>query len=122
MMSLEITLWRKNMSRSIIVEKTGVSSIGRLVGTVNLIIGLAVGILGSIVAIVNYTQYTANSGFEDVIASIGILLVGIVVYPLVAFAFGWLYGALIAFIFNVVIGVSGGVELTIADEVLPAKR
>lgn len=104
------------MARSIIVQKTGVSSIGRLIGTVNLIIGLAIGILGSIVAIVNYIAYNSNGILMDIFASIGILLVGVVVYPLFLFALGWLYGALVAFIFNVVIGVSGGVELTVADE------
>jgi hypothetical protein len=32
------------------------------------------------------------------------------------FAFGWLYGVLVAFIFNVVVGVSGGVELTVKND------
>ncbi len=36
----------------------------------------------------------------------------LVLYPLVMFAFSWLYGVLAAFIFNIVVGVSGGVELT----------
>ncbi len=105
------------MARSIIVQKTGVSSIGRLIGTVNLIVGLVVGFLASIVGIVSYLSYNSNGVVADIFISIGILLVGVIVYPLVLFALGWLYGALVALIFNLVIGVSGGVELTIADEV-----
>lgn len=104
------------MARDINVQHVGVSSIGRLIGTVNLIVGLAIGILGSIVGIVNYIAYNSNGIFADILASVGILLLGVMVYPLFLFAIGWLYGALIAFIFNVVIGVSGGVKLTIAEE------
>ena len=103
------------------VEHIGVSSIGRLVGTVNLIVGVVVGLLGAIVGIVNYTSYYSNGIGADVFVSIGILLVGVVVYPLLAFGLGWLYGALVAFIFNVVIGVSGGIKLTVADET-PTKK
>lgn len=32
------------------------------------------------------------------------------------FAAGWVYGVLVAFVFNVVIGVSGGVDLTVQNE------
>jgi hypothetical protein len=110
------------MARSIIVQKTGVSSIARLVGTVNLIIGLVVGFLGAIAAIVSYLHYNSNGFLADAFISVGILLVGVVVYPLVLFALGWLYGALVALIFNLVIGVSGGVELTVADEVPAARK
>lgn len=101
---------------NIVVQHVGVSSIGRLIGTVNLIVGIAVGLLGSIVGIVNYLAYNSNGIVADVFISIGILLVGLIVYPLFLFGLGWLYGALVAFVFNVVIGVSGGVELTVADE------
>ena len=104
------------MSRSIIVQKTGVSSIARLVGTVNLIVALVIGFLGAIVAIISYLGQTSNGVFADIGWSIGILLLGVVVYPIIMFALGWLYGALVALIFNLVIGVSGGVELTVADD------
>ncbi len=109
------------MARSIIVQRTGVASIGRLIGTVNLIIGLVIGFLGALVAIVSYLHYNANGVVADIFISIGILLVGVIVYPLLLFALGWLYGALVALIFNLVIGVSGGVELTVADDV-PARK
>ncbi|MFZ1301090.1 MAG: hypothetical protein WAQ27_00715 [Candidatus Microsaccharimonas sp.] len=109
------------MAKTINITHVGVSSIGRLIGTVNLIVGLAIGLLGSIVGIVNYVGYYSNGIIADIFVSIGILLVGIVVYPLFLFGLGWLYGALVAFIFNVVIGVSGGVELTTEDEA-PVKK
>ncbi len=71
---------------NITVTKVGVLSIGKLLGIVNLIVGLA------------------------------IILSAVVLYPLVMFAFGWLYGVLVAFIFNVFVGVSGGVELTVKND------
>lgn len=104
------------MARSITVQRIGVSSIARLIGTVNLIIGLVVGFLGAVVAIVSYLGHSSNGWVADTFSSVGILLIGVIVYPLILFAFGWLYGALVALIFNLVIGVSGGVELTVADD------
>ena len=109
------------MARGINVTRVGVSSIGRLIGSVNLIVGLVLGFLGSVVAIVYYLDNYSNGVFADIFSSVGILLIGVVIYPLLLFALGWLYGALVALIFNLVIGVSGGVELTVADEA-PVKR
>lgn len=110
------------MANTINIEHVGVSSIGRLIGTVNLIVGIVVGLLAAIVGIVNYVAYYSNGIVADIFVSIGILLVGVIIYPLFLFGLGWLYGVLVAFIFNVVIGVSGGVELTVAEEKAPAKK
>lgn len=101
----------------ITVTKVGVLSIGKLFGTVNLIIGLAAGIVAAIAGVVSYqVSGTAEGFFEGLLASLAIILATVVLYPLVMFAFGWLYGVLAAFIFNVVVGVSGGVELTVSDD------
>ena len=101
---------------NITVTRVGIMSIAKLTGTVNLIIGLALGIIGTIVAISNYLITTNASFWEELLSSLVILVVGLVVYPLVAFGLGWLYGVLVAFIFNVVIGVSGGVDLEVDQE------
>ncbi len=102
----------------ITVTKVGVLSIGKLFGTVNLIIGLAAGIIASVAGTVTYFSTTSpESFFDGLLATLAIILAAVVLYPLVMFAFGWLYGVLASFIFNVVIGVSGGVELTVSDGV-----
>ena len=53
---------------------------------------------------------------ETGLASLAIILTAVILYPLVMFALGWLYGIVVSFIFNVVIGVSGGVGLTVEEE------
>ncbi|MCD8561845.1 hypothetical protein LRY29_02170 [Candidatus Saccharibacteria bacterium] len=98
--------------QNITVTKVGVLSIGKLIGTVNLIIGLAVGIVAAIAGVVTYLAADSYGFFEGLLGSLAIVLSAVFLYPLVMFAFGWLYGVLVAFIFNVVVGVSGGVELT----------
>lgn len=97
---------------SITVTKVGVLSIGKLFGTVNLIVGLAIGFIGAVAGTVAYFSAGSYDFFEGLLGSLAIILSAIVLYPLVMFALGWLYGVLAAFIFNVVVGVSGGVELT----------
>lgn len=99
------------MSKSITVRKVGISTIGRLFGTVNAVVAVAAGLVGSIVTISAYVSTNTSGLVIDILGSIAIVATGLIVLPLIAFAFGWLYGALIALIFNLVIGVSGGVEL-----------
>lgn len=109
------------MEKSIKVNHVGASSIGRLVGTVNAILALASGIVGSIVAISNVVSQSDYSTLTNVGISVAILAGGLIVFPLVAFAFGWIYGALIGFIWNILLGASGGVEVTI-EEVPAVKK
>lgn len=106
--------------KSITVTKVGTLSIGKLFGSVNLIIALAIGIVASFVSIISYINSVNDSFIVELIGALTIAATTLVLYPLVAFAFGWLYGVLFAFIFNVVIGVSGGVELETVDT--PAKK
>ena len=101
---------------NITVTRVGVLSIGKLIGTVNLIIGLAVGLITAIAGTISYLANTTPTVVDGLLASLAIILAAIILYPLVMFAFGWLYGVLVAFIFNVVVGVSGGVDLTVKEE------
>jgi len=106
---------------NITVTKVGVLSIGKLLGTVNLIVGLAIGLIGGIAGTVAYLSAGSYDFFEGLLGVLAIVLTAVILYPLVWFALGWLYGVLVAFIFNVVVGVSGGVELTVSDE-KPARK
>ena len=67
---------------SITVTKVGVLSIGKLFGTVNLIIGLAVGIVATVAGIIAYFAADNYGFFEGLLGSIGIALAGLVLYPL----------------------------------------
>lgn len=86
---------------NITVTKVGTLSIGRLLGTVNLIIGLAIGIVAATVGTVTFLT-TSQGFFDGLLGSIAIILAAVVLDPLVLLAFGWLYGVLVSFIFNVV--------------------
>jgi hypothetical protein len=106
--------------KKISINRVGVGSLAKLVGIVNAIVALAVGVVASIVATVGVIANNDFSVFGDLFAALGIALLGLVVYPLIWFAFGWLYGALIAIIWNVVLGVSGGLQID-TEEVKEAK-
>ena len=109
-------------TESVVVRKVGISSLGKLVGTVQAIVGLAIGIVASIVGTDSVVSNNENSLITNILLSIGVVLVGVVVYPLVAFLIGWLYGALVAVVLNVVVGISGGLELTVDAKESPLKR
>lgn len=108
--------------KNLTVTRVGITSIGKLVGTVNAILALAIGIVAAITAIITYVSSSNDGFFTELIGSVAIGLGALIIYPLIAFALGWLIGVLYAFIFNVVIGVSGGVELTVEEEAVKAKR
>ena len=99
----------------ITVTRVGVLSIGKLFGTVNLIVGLATGLIASIAATITYLPSEAHTFTEGLLGALAIILAAVILYPLVMFLFGWIYGVLVSFIFNVVIGVSGGVELQVNE-------
>lgn len=107
------------MAKNITIKKLDALSVGKLLGTVNIIIAVAVGLIASIVTVISVVTNNTYDVGMDILVSIGIIIAGIIVYPLFMYAVGWIYGALVGFIFNVVIGVSGGINLTVEDE---AKR
>ena len=93
------------------ITRVGVGSLAKLVGIVNAIVAFALGIVGSIVGVVSVI---ANNNFTllgDIFAALDIALFALIVYPLIWFAFGWLYGALVAIIWNAVLSVGGGLEI-----------
>lgn len=97
------------------IQKVGVGSLGKLFGTVNGIIGLAIGLVSSIVATVGVISNNNYSVLTDIFSAIGIVLVGVVVYPLVLFALGWVYGAIAALVINLFVGASGGLEVEVEE-------
>lgn len=109
-------------TESVVVRKIGISSLGKLVGTVQAVVGLAIGIVAAIVGTVNVVSTSNESLVANILLAIGIVLLSIVVYPLVAFLIGWLYGALVAVVLNVIVGISGGLELTVDSKETASKK
>lgn len=103
------------MAKKVNITRVKTTSLAKLVGTLNAIILLAIGIVFSITATISVVTYNNFSLLETILASLAIVLVGFVVYPLVGFAFGWLYGGLLGLIWNAVLGTSGGLEIETED-------
>lgn len=110
------------MEKKIMVTHVGAGSIGRLVGTVNAIFALASGIIGSIVAASTILSVNDYGILGNIGVSVGVVGVGVVLLPLLAFVFGWLYGALIGLIWNMLLGATGGLEMDVEEVAKEAKK
>ena len=102
--------------KKIIIRRLGVASVARFTGVAQAILGFAAGfvaLFGGISAVL--TQDGWNM-FERILASIGVVLFCLIVIPLVAFLFGWLYGAVLSLIANLFLHTSTGIELDVDNE------
>lgn len=105
------------------VRKVGVTSLGKLVGVWQAIIGLVVGVFGTVVTTVNLFEENSYGLLARIGVAFLVALVWLVVYPLVAFAIGWIQGVILGIIFNVVVSGSGGLSLEVEEAKLsPAKK
>lgn len=101
--------------KKVIIHEVGVASLGKLVGTWYAIVGLVVGVISAVAGTVGVIANNNYSILVDVLASIAIVIGSIVIIPVVLFLVGWLYGALMAVVFNVVIKNSGGLAIKTED-------
>lgn len=84
-------------------------------GTFGAIIGLGVSILYSINATVDFAQDTDRL-LAGLAFGIGAGIVSVLVVPLLYFGIGWIIGLVQGWIFNTVLGASGGLVVNIVDE------
>lgn len=101
--------------KELTITKINIMSIGKLVGVWYAIVGLAVGLVGSVssaVAIVTNNNY---STLADVLIIIGVILSGIIFVPLVMFVLGWIHGAILGLIFDVISRGTGGLKIEVTD-------
>lgn len=101
--------------KELVVRKVGIASLGKLIGTWAAIVGLVFGVIGAISTVVAVVANNDLSVLQDVLYSILALAVGIIVVPLFWFALGWLQGAILAVIFNVVVAGSGGLAIDVEE-------
>jgi uncharacterized membrane protein YdbT with pleckstrin-like domain len=97
------------------IKRLEVTSVAKFVGTVNAVIAVFVGLIGSFSAIISVVTANDHSGFEAFGISLAILIGGIVLYPILMFLLGWLYGALMALIFNLFSNFSGGIKVDVEE-------
>ena len=97
------------------VVRLQATSVAMFQGTFAAVIGLGVAILYSLRATVNMANST-----ESVIAGMTFGLatgiVSIIVVPLVYFALGWVAGLVQGWVYNTILGASGGIVLGLKDE------
>lgn len=97
-------------ARKVTVTKLGVGSFAKVVGIAYGLVGLVAGILATLG--VSAGAITSDTTF---VQTLGISLWafgwGVIIYPAVAFVFGWVEGAVLAVILNFVFKESNGLEV-----------
>lgn len=101
--------------KKLVVRKIGVTTFGRFIGIANAIIGLVIGVFLGISGTIGVTQEDGWSFFGKLIAIVGVWLAALVLYPIVLFALGWIYGAVVALISNVFLQASHGIEVDVEE-------
>ncbi len=103
---------RKNNKRVVEVKAT---SLAAFEGTFAAILGLGVAILHSLRTTVNVADST-NSVVSGMALGLATGVISILVLPFIYFAIGWIVGLVHAWVFNVVLGASGGLVFNLEDE------
>lgn len=97
-------------ARTVSVTKVGVGSFAKVVGIAYALVGLVLGLLATIAvaagAITSDTTFVKTLGVS--VLAFGW---GVIIYPLILFVIGWIEGAIIALVLNVVFKESRGLEL-----------
>ncbi len=102
--------------KDVTITKVGVGSLGRLLGFANAIISLLVGVIAAFVSTISVIANNDFTVFQDVLVALGITVGYVILLPILAFVIGWLYGAVIALVWNVFLGASQGLEIQIKDK------
>lgn len=91
------------------------TSLATFQGTFAAILGLGVAILRSLEATVDVAEAT-DSVLTGMAFGLAAGVVSIIVVPLIYFAIGWVLGLIQGWIYNVVLGASGGLVVKVEDE------
>jgi len=103
------------MASKLTIKRFEVGTVAKFVGTVNAVIAVVVGLLGSFGAIISIVTANDHNGLEAFGISVAVIAAGILLYPMLMFLIGWLYGALMALVFNLFTGVSGGITVDVEE-------
>lgn len=109
----------------LVVHKVGVGSLGKLIGTWFAIAGLVIGVISAVVTSVSLFANNSYSILGGVAVAVAVVVGWVVVYPFVMYFLGWLQGAVLAIVFNVVIAGSGGLSVHVEETALdgtPVKK
>lgn len=102
--------------KEVTIVEVGVGSLGKLLGSANAIIALIIGVISAVVSTVSVIANSHYSALENIFVALGIVLGHLLLLPLIAFALGWLYGAIIALVWNVFLGASSGLDIKTVEK------
>lgn len=101
--------------KKLTIKRLETLTIAKFVGTVNAIISIVVGLIGSFGAIISIVASNEYGAWESFGLSVALLAAGLILYPMLMFFIGWLYGALMALIFNIFVTFSGGITVDVEE-------
>ncbi len=99
----------------LVVHKVGVGSLAKLVGVWFAIVGLVLGVISAVVSAVSVFANNSYSLLGGIAVAILVVLGWVLVYPVVMYLVGWVQGAILAVVFNVVISGSGGLSVHVEE-------
>ncbi len=102
-----------NINKKIVQVRA--TSLATFEGTFAAILGLGVAIIYSLNTTIDIAAST-NSVLKGMAFGLTTGIISIIVLPFIYFAFGWLIGLIHGWIFNIVLGASGGVAFQLDDE------
>ena len=102
--------------KKVTVRRLGVASVARFVGVANAVIGFVIGIFVAFGGLVGVLENDSFDTVTKIVSSLGVVLVSLILVPLLAFLYGWLYGAIVSLVANLFLNTSSGIELDIEEE------
>ncbi|MGB4758461.1 MAG: hypothetical protein WBP26_00210 [Candidatus Saccharimonadales bacterium] len=102
--------------KKILIRNIGVGSFAKLVGVANAILMFIAGTIAMFGGFVAVVEHDSWSFITKLLASVAVVVLAWVVLPILAFAFGWLYGGIVSLVANLFLQTANGLELTVEDE------
>ncbi len=105
---------RRIIMKTITINRLNVSSVAKVVGFYQAVIGFVVGLVVTIGSAARI--FSESSGFLQAFGiSAAVAGFAVLLFPLVAFVIGWVQGVVLAFILNVVFKESKGLEIEVEE-------
>lgn len=102
--------------KSIIIKRIGVGSFAKYLGVANGILGIIYAVFAVFAAVPAIILHDDLSTLGKIGASLGATVIIVAFIPVIMFAIGWIYGAIVSYVINIFLAASKGIELDIEEE------
>lgn len=93
------------------LKRFGVMSVAKLYAILMAVFGFVVGLFVAILTFIAGIVNSAAFGFDSAALSFGFGLASIIIFPIIYAILGFVCGAIMAFLYNIVAGKIGGIEM-----------